>query len=230
MVASRCTAPSPAAVGRRVHAREPRAVRHGDLPQHVRRPAHRRPAGGLRGVLRGWRRLPRHRLGDRDRGRLAVPHRRARNARERAGPTSSPARSRSRIACTTPRKDLPRVLGPDGRLVQLHLQRPRRSATCWPPSSENTFEIQPWGGALDGIADGTMGADHPVTWCKDFRGGRSFYTALGNTTASFGEADFRTHLGGAIKWAAGRPTRCTATAAPPSWPTTSRPRSAGRRT
>jgi cytochrome c len=24
---------------------------------------------------------------------------------------------------------------------------------------------------------GTMGLDHPVTWCKDYRGGRSFYTA-----------------------------------------------------
>ena len=29
---------------------------------------------------------------------------------------------------------------------------------------------------IDGIAGGTMGADHPVTWCKDYQGGRSFYT------------------------------------------------------
>ena len=30
-----------------------------------------------------------------------------------------------------------------------------------------------------------MGADHPVSFCKDYQGGRSFYTALGNTPASF---------------------------------------------
>jgi PKD repeat protein/type 1 glutamine amidotransferase len=50
---------------------------------------------------------------------------------------------------------------------------------------------------------GTMGFDHPVTWCKDYRGGRSFYTAGGHTTGSFSEAGFRAHLAGAIQWAAG---------------------------
>jgi cytochrome c len=50
---------------------------------------------------------------------------------------------------------------------------------------------------------GTNGFDHPIAWCKDYRGGRSFYTAGGNTAASFGETDFREHLGGAIAWTAG---------------------------
>jgi PKD repeat protein/type 1 glutamine amidotransferase len=50
---------------------------------------------------------------------------------------------------------------------------------------------------------GANGFDHPVAWCKDYRGGRSFYTAGGHTAASFGEARFRSHLGGAIVWAAG---------------------------
>ena len=27
----------------------------------------------------------------------------------------------------------------------------------------------------------TLGADHPVLWCKDYEGGRSFYTGLGHT-------------------------------------------------
>ena len=27
-----------------------------------------------------------------------------------------------------------------------------------------------------------MGADHPVLWCKDYKNGRSFYSALGNTS------------------------------------------------
>ena len=49
-----------------------------------------------------------------------------------------------------------------------------------------------------------MGHDHPVSWCKDWQGGRSFYTALGNTAASFDEPELRTHLGGAITWAAGQ--------------------------
>ena len=68
---------------------------------------------------------------------------------------------------------------------------------------EDPFGPQPQGQVLDGIAGGTMGADHPVSWCKDYKGGRSFYTALGNTADSFDEADFRTHLEGAIDWAAG---------------------------
>ena len=48
-----------------------------------------------------------------------------------------------------------------------------------------------------------MGFDHPVSWCKDWKGGRSFYTAMGNTAASFNETAFRNHLRGAITWAAG---------------------------
>jgi hypothetical protein len=68
---------------------------------------------------------------------------------------------------------------------------------------EDPFGPQPQGQVLDGIAGGTMGADHPVSWCKDYKGGRSFYTALGNTRESFDEGLFRTHLVGAIGWAAG---------------------------
>jgi cytochrome c len=50
---------------------------------------------------------------------------------------------------------------------------------------------------------GTMGFDHPIAWCKDYQGGRSFYTGLGDTSASFNTADLRAHLGGAILWSAG---------------------------
>ncbi|MGW5670948.1 ThuA domain-containing protein [Micromonospora sp. NPDC003776] len=50
---------------------------------------------------------------------------------------------------------------------------------------------------------GTMGFDHPITWCKDYQGGRSFYTGLGATPESYGTVDLRAHLGGAIQWAAG---------------------------
>ena len=50
---------------------------------------------------------------------------------------------------------------------------------------EDPFGPQPQGNTLDGIAGGTMGADHPISFCKDYQGGRSFYTGLGNTAGSY---------------------------------------------
>jgi glucose/arabinose dehydrogenase len=44
------------------------------------------------------------------------------------------------------------------------------------------------------------GWDHPVSWCRDYDGGRSFYTAMGGTAASYDETDFRAHLRGALMW------------------------------
>ncbi|MDA0164807.1 ThuA domain-containing protein [Solirubrobacter ginsenosidimutans] len=67
---------------------------------------------------------------------------------------------------------------------------------------EDPFGPQPQGAVLDGIAGGTMGANHPVSFCKDYQGGRSFYTALGNTPEAF-DATLTAHLKGAINWAAG---------------------------
>ena len=67
---------------------------------------------------------------------------------------------------------------------------------------EDPFGPQPQGAVLDGIEGGTMGAQHPVSFCKDYQGGRSFYTALGNTPEAF-DATLTTHLKGAITWAAG---------------------------
>ncbi|GAB3860744.1 hypothetical protein GCM10027610_102170 [Dactylosporangium cerinum] len=51
---------------------------------------------------------------------------------------------------------------------------------------------------------GTMGADHPITWCKTVDSGRSFYTGLGHTIASYTEANFRNQLLGGIRYAAAR--------------------------
>jgi PKD repeat protein/type 1 glutamine amidotransferase len=50
---------------------------------------------------------------------------------------------------------------------------------------------------------GTMGFDHPIAWCRDFQGGRSYYTGLGSTASSFGEPLVQKHLLGAIEWTAG---------------------------
>jgi PKD repeat protein/type 1 glutamine amidotransferase len=68
---------------------------------------------------------------------------------------------------------------------------------------EKPFDLQPSGATLPAIAGGTMGFDHPVAWCRDFKGGRSIYTAGGDTTGSYSEPAFETHLLGAIEWAAG---------------------------
>jgi len=50
---------------------------------------------------------------------------------------------------------------------------------------------------------GTMGADHPLAWCREYAGGRSFYTALGHTVESFIEEPFLRHLRGALDWLTG---------------------------
>jgi type 1 glutamine amidotransferase len=50
---------------------------------------------------------------------------------------------------------------------------------------------------------GMMGPDHPVAWYHAFQGGRAFYTALGHTSESFSDPQFRAHLLGGIQWAAG---------------------------
>ncbi|MCX4472537.1 ThuA domain-containing protein [Micromonospora sp. NBC_01655] len=50
---------------------------------------------------------------------------------------------------------------------------------------------------------GSMGYDHPISWCKEYQGGRSFYTGLGHSESSYGNGAFRKHLLGAIQWAAG---------------------------
>jgi glucose/arabinose dehydrogenase/type 1 glutamine amidotransferase len=50
---------------------------------------------------------------------------------------------------------------------------------------------------------GANGWDHPISWCRDYAGGRSFYTAMGHAAASFSDSRFLDHLLGAIEWAAG---------------------------
>ena len=59
---------------------------------------------------------------------------------------------------------------------------------------------------------GKMGADHPITWCRDIDGGRSWYTGMGHTAESYAEPRFRLHLLGGIESAAGlTPADCAAT-------------------
>jgi type 1 glutamine amidotransferase len=46
---------------------------------------------------------------------------------------------------------------------------------------------------------GTMGPDHPIAWCQEVDGGRSWYTAMGHTKESYAEPLFRLHLLGGIE-------------------------------
>ena len=50
---------------------------------------------------------------------------------------------------------------------------------------------------------GTMNNNHPMSWYHAFDGGRSFYTALGHTEASWSETLFLQHVLGGIKYAMG---------------------------
>ena len=58
-------------------------------------------------------------------------------------------------------------------------------------------------GAAAGDGTTTGGTDWPISWCRDYQGGRSFYTGMGRTAAGYGQADLKKHLLGAIQWSAG---------------------------
>ncbi|WP_309112821.1 ThuA domain-containing protein [Saccharothrix sp.] len=59
---------------------------------------------------------------------------------------------------------------------------------------------------------GTMGSSHPIAWCQDYDGGRSWYTGLGHTNESYTEPAFLTHLLKGLQTAAGVvDADCTAT-------------------
>ena len=43
----------------------------------------------------------------------------------------------------------------------------------------------------------------PVSWCRDYDGGRSFFTGMGGTAGAWDDATFRQHLLGALQWTTG---------------------------
>ena len=49
-----------------------------------------------------------------------------------------------------------------------------------------------------------MGADHPISWCHNVEGGRSWYEGAGHVEASYTDPVFLEHLKGGIEWASGR--------------------------
>jgi type 1 glutamine amidotransferase len=51
---------------------------------------------------------------------------------------------------------------------------------------------------------GTMGGDHPHTWCKAISSGRSFYTGSGHTQSSYSETGYRSMILGGLRYVSGR--------------------------
>ena len=49
----------------------------------------------------------------------------------------------------------------------------------------------------------TTDDDHPISWCQRYEGGRSWYTGMGHTQATFSEAPFLAHLLSGLEIAAG---------------------------
>jgi glucose/arabinose dehydrogenase/type 1 glutamine amidotransferase len=77
----------------------------------------------------------------------------------------------------------------------------------WQPRPTGTVHtVARWRALEDPAGDGTAtgGTDHPISWCRDVRGGRSFFTGMGRTADGYAEARFRTHLLGALQWANGQ--------------------------
>ncbi len=50
---------------------------------------------------------------------------------------------------------------------------------------------------------GRMGADHPIAWCHNFEGGRSWYEGAGHVDSAYTDPTFLAHLLGGIEWTAG---------------------------
>ena len=50
---------------------------------------------------------------------------------------------------------------------------------------------------------GGKSGDHPLAWCRELAGARSFYTALGHSPGDFEDPIFLQHLSGGIEWALG---------------------------
>ena len=109
---------------------------------------------------------------------------------------------------TTPPRTCRADLAPHGRVVQLPARQLRdRPATCdYSPRASGVHVLAQarrvdLRRGQDGNDDGDD--DHPISWCQRYDGGRSWYTGMGHTAASFSEADYLEHLLGGIEVSAG---------------------------
>jgi type 1 glutamine amidotransferase len=63
---------------------------------------------------------------------------------------------------------------------------------------ESTYE--PVRKKFDTLGGKPMGKDHPAAWCREFEGGRFFYSALGHDTRALSTEFGRRHLLGGLQW------------------------------
>ncbi|WP_432076331.1 ThuA domain-containing protein [Streptomyces wuyuanensis] len=111
-----------------------------------------------------------------------------------ARPTTSPAAVQRAVVEVGDR------IHPATRSLPLNWKRPDKwlNWSVNPSGSVHTVARVKEGSYQPG--QGANGWDHPVSWCRDYDGGRSFYTGMGGTADSFAETDFRDHLRGALAW------------------------------
>ena len=142
-------------------------------------------------------------------------------ARSSGRTTARRARSRSRTASTRRPASCPST-GTERSPGTTSTSTSGASATSW-PRSPRTRSTRTHRGPVTGIAGGTMGFDHPIAWCKDFQGGRSFYTGVGSTPAASRTPCTARTCSGRSAGRPASPTRSIPTAGPRSSRTSSRP-------
>ena len=95
---------------------------------------------------------------------------------------------------TARRATTPQIVAVGDRVHPVHARTSRSSGTA--PTSGTSGKPGPTGKCTPSPAtarrtlpagDGTNvgGTDHPISWCRDYEGGRSFYTGMGRTAASY---------------------------------------------
>ena len=184
----------------RVHRREPRPLRRGRLALDHRRRARRGPAGGVRALHPGRRRLRRRARRERHRVHVEL----VRRPRRRVLQRPPRIRRRRRWKSPTTRTPRPSTFRPAGRArTSGTTSNPTRAArsTCSPRWTRRRTR---------GGGDGHRPPDRlvPATTRAVAPGTR----ACGHADASFTEPQFRQHLLGGILWAAGVQSPTTAAA------------------
>ncbi|WP_432985178.1 ThuA domain-containing protein [Dactylosporangium sp. CA-233914] len=106
-------------------------------------------------------------------------------------PAIQPVNSRTEDRANPATSHLPQVWTRTDELYN-YQTNPRASAHVLATLDESSY------------SGGTMGADHPITWCKTIDAGRSFYTGFGHTQESYADGNFRGELLGGIRYAARR--------------------------
>ena len=160
-------------------------------------------AGGVRGLLPRRRRLRRHRLGDRDEPELAVPDRHPRHARVAAKLDAQTVTNKPADRVHDASKNLPEYWNLNDTYYNF-AANVRGISHVLTTVVAAPFNKTGDGPTLNALTGSTMGADHPVTWCKDYQGGRSYYTNHGASAAAWNDANLAKELVGAIRWAAGQ--------------------------